>query len=99
MFTNKCEYVSNAFCRSIKERDAIFRKTILVKLSSSAEEMFKVTRLTGEIVKKVNCPGCDDHVEVSLSDGTGRSCVMIQKYMDNFAERVKKMEIYSDDVW
>lgn len=61
--------------------------------------MFQVKRLTNEIVRKIDCPGCYDHVEVSLSDGSGRSCVMIQKFMDNFAERVKKMEIYDDDVW
>jgi sulfotransferase len=61
--------------------------------------MFNVELLTNEVVKKIDCPGCFDHAEVSLSDGSGRSCVMIQKYMDKFAERVKKMEIYEDDVW
>jgi sulfotransferase len=61
--------------------------------------MFTIKPLSKEIAAKVDCPGCFDHAEVSLSDGSGRSCVMIQKYMDKFAERVKKMEIYEDDVW
>lgn len=61
--------------------------------------MFNVELLENEIINKVNCPGCFDHVEVSLSDGSNRSCVMIKKYMDLFAERVKKMKIYEDDVW
>lgn len=61
--------------------------------------MFKVEPLTNEIVTKVDCAGCHDHVEMSLSDGSGRPCVMIQKFMDQCAERIKKMEIYEDDVW
>lgn len=61
--------------------------------------MFSIKPLTNEIVTKVDCAGCYDHAEVTLADGSARSCVMIQKYMDQFAERVKKMEIYEDDLW
>lgn len=61
--------------------------------------MFKLSSLKNEIVTKIDCPGCHDHVEVSMSDGSSRSCVMIQKYMDQFAKRVKEMEVYDDDVW
>lgn len=61
--------------------------------------MFNVKLLKNEVISKVDCPGCYDHVEVSMSDGTSRSCVMIKKYMDLFAERVKKLKIYEDDVW
>jgi sulfotransferase len=61
--------------------------------------MFRVKPLNNEIVQRVDCEGCFDHVEVSLTNGFGRPTVMIQKYMDNFAERVKLMEIYDDDVW
>lgn len=63
-------------------------------------KMFNVKPLTNEVVKKIDCPGCFDHAEVTLSDGsTSRSCVMIQKYMELFAERVKNMEVYEDDMW
>lgn len=61
--------------------------------------MFNIEPLKNEFVTKVDCAGCHDHVEVSISDGSSRSCVMIQKYMDQFAERVKKMKVYDDDVW
>lgn len=62
--------------------------------------MFNIKPLKNDIVSKIDCSGCYDHVEVSLSDGSGeRSCVMIQKYMDLFAERVKRMQVYEDDVW
>ena len=61
--------------------------------------MFNVKPLKSEIIMKIECPGTFDHVEVSLKDGSGRPCVMIQKYMDLFAERVKRMEVYEDDVW
>lgn len=61
--------------------------------------MFNIKRLTNEIVQKIDCPGCHNHVEVTPKDGSGRPCVMIQKYMDQMADRVKAMEIYDDDVW
>ena len=62
--------------------------------------MFTVKPLPKEIAAKVDCPGCFDHAEVSLKDSPdGRSCVMIQKYMNKFAEKVKRMEIYDDDIW
>jgi sulfotransferase len=61
--------------------------------------MFNIKPLTNEIVSKIDTAGCHDHVEVSLSDGSSRSCVMIQKFIDQFAERIKKMEVYDDDVW
>lgn len=61
--------------------------------------MFNIKPLTNNIVRKIDCAGCHDHVEVSLADGSSRSCVMIQKFMDQFAERIKKMEVYEDDVW
>jgi ssDNA-binding Zn-finger/Zn-ribbon topoisomerase 1 len=62
--------------------------------------MFTIKPLSKDMSAKVDCPGCYDHAEVSLKDSNdGRSCVMIQKYMDIFAERVKKMEVYEDDVW
>lgn len=61
--------------------------------------MFNIKPLTSEIVRKIDCSGCHDHVEVSLSDGSSRSCIIIRKYMEEFAEKVKKMEIYEDDIW
>lgn len=61
--------------------------------------MFSIKPINSEIIRKIECPGTHGHVEVSLADGSSRSCVMIQKYMDQFAERVKAMEVYDDDVW
>ncbi|KAG5678600.1 hypothetical protein PVAND_008261 [Polypedilum vanderplanki] len=62
--------------------------------------MFESELLTNEVVKKIDCPGCFDHSIVSLkNDKSGRSCVMINKYMDLFAERVKNMKVFDDDVW
>jgi hypothetical protein len=62
--------------------------------------MFVSKLLKNDVVKKIDCPGCFDHCEVSLeSDVSGRSCVMINKYMELFAERVKNMKVYEDDVW
>lgn len=61
--------------------------------------MFNRKLLKNEIVRKIDCPGTHDHEEVSLADGTGRPCVMIKKYMDMFAERIKEMEVYNDDIW
>lgn len=61
--------------------------------------MFTIKPLENEIVKKIECGGMHDYVEVSMSDGSSRCSVINQKYMDQFAERVKNMEIYEDDVW
>lgn len=62
--------------------------------------MFSTKLLRNEIIRKIDCPGCYDHMEVSLSDKSSkRSCVMIKKYMDLFAARIKSMKVYEDDVW
>jgi hypothetical protein len=61
--------------------------------------MFSAELLKNDIVDKIDCPGCFDHMEVALTSDKSRSCVMIKKYMDLFAERVKKMKVYEDDVW
>lgn len=61
--------------------------------------MFNIKPLNNEIIRKVNCSGCHDYVEVSLTDGSSRSCVILRKYMDELAERIKEMEIFEDDVW
>lgn len=62
--------------------------------------MFKRELLKNEIVRKIDCPGTHDHEEVSLTDGSSkRSCIMIKKYMDLYAERIKLMEVYEDDIW
>lgn len=63
-------------------------------------DMFSTSLLKNEIVQKIDCPGCYDHAEVKLSNNSSdRSCVMIMKYMDLFAERIKNMKVYEDDVW
>lgn len=62
--------------------------------------MFSCKLLKNDVVKKIDCPGCHDHMDVKLVDeNSKRSCVMIKKYMDLYAERVKQMEIFEDDVW
>lgn len=61
--------------------------------------MFNTIRLKNDIVDKIECPGTHGHVEVKLASGESRSCVMIEKYMEQFAERVKTMKVYEDDVW
>ena len=62
--------------------------------------MFDCKLLKNDVVQKIDCPGCYDHMEVKLADKSSeRSCVMIKKYMDLYAERVKKMEIFEDDIW
>lgn len=62
--------------------------------------MFNRELLQNEIVRKIDCPGCHDHEKISLTDGSSaRSCVMIKKYMDLFAKRIREMKIYEDDVW
>jgi ssDNA-binding Zn-finger/Zn-ribbon topoisomerase 1 len=62
--------------------------------------MFSSNLLTNEIIRKIDCPGCYDHAEVKLNNNSSdRSCVMIKKYMDLFAERIKNMKVHEDDVW
>lgn len=61
--------------------------------------MFNCELLKNEIVSKIDCAGCHDHMKVSLAGDSKRSCVMIKKYMDLFAERIKTMKIYKDDVF
>lgn len=62
--------------------------------------MFSCELLKNEIVNKIDCSGCHDHMSVKIvDDTTQRSCVMIKKYMDLYANRVKNMEVFEDDVW
>lgn len=59
--------------------------------------MFKYKPLDSEVVRKIDCPGCEKHVEVTCI-ATQQSCVMIEKYIQ-FAERIKNLTVYEDDVW
>jgi hypothetical protein len=69
-------------------------------LALARSNMFNRELLQNEIVRKIDCPGTHDHEEVSLADGSSkRSCVMIKKYMDLYADRIKEMKVYEDDVW
>lgn len=62
--------------------------------------MFHSKLLKNDVVQKIDCPGCFDHMKVRLVDESSkRSCVMIKKYMDLYAERVKQLEIFEDDCW
>ncbi|CAO1367489.1 unnamed protein product [Diamesa serratosioi] len=61
--------------------------------------MFNTKRLKNNIIDKIVCPGTIGYVEVQLTSGESRSCVIIEKYMEQFAERVKDMKVYEDDVW
>ena len=61
--------------------------------------MFNVICLKNDIIDKIDCPGTHGYVEVKLIDDGSRSCVLIEKYMKQCAERVKAMKVYEDDVW
>ncbi|CAO1346303.1 unnamed protein product [Diamesa hyperborea] len=61
--------------------------------------MFNTIRLKNEIIDKIECPGTHGYVEVKLADDGSQSCVLIEKYMEQCAERVKAMTIFEDDVW
>ena len=62
--------------------------------------MFNTIRLKNVIIDKIECSGTHGYVEIKLASGVGgRSCVLIEKYMEQFAERVKDMKVYEDDVW
>ena len=62
--------------------------------------MFNRKILRNEIVEKIDCSGCFDHEEVSVAgDASGRSCVMIGKFMDLYAKRVKDLKVYEDDIF
>lgn len=50
-------------------------------------------------MNKIDCAGCHDHMRVSFVENSDRSCVMIKKYMDLYAERVKNMKIFEDDIF
>lgn len=61
--------------------------------------MFHSIRLKNDIIDKIECPGTHGYVEVQLVNGGSRSCVLIEKYMEQCAERIKTMKVYEDDVW
>ncbi|XP_058833563.1 luciferin sulfotransferase-like [Topomyia yanbarensis] len=72
--------------------------------------MFNFEKISNEILARVECPGTEKHYKVSLrdglpnsapsnlKDGTSRYSVMIETFLP-IAERIKKLEVFKDDVW
>ena len=75
-------------------------------MSTHSKEMFTITPINSELVKKLDCHGTSDYVEVTLNDKSGypiengdiRPTIMTEKYR-SFAEKVKNFKVYEDDIW
>ena len=59
--------------------------------------MLKVKQLSEKVSKNLETPITFNYVEIS--DGQSNKCVMIQRYFYQFAEKMRKFEVFEDDVW
>lgn len=61
--------------------------------------MLNFQEIQSEINQKVNSPGCNNYVEVTSDRHPEKSCVLIKKYQEICADRIKNFQVFSDDVW
>ncbi|XP_058457124.1 luciferin sulfotransferase-like [Malaya genurostris] len=72
--------------------------------------MFQFEKISNELLRRIECPGTEKHYKVTLCNGlpkftpevlkdnSSRFSVMIETFLP-IAERIKKMEVFKDDVW
>jgi hypothetical protein len=65
----------------------------------SSADMFNITKLNDEVINKVVTDLTFDYVDISDPKDPKNHCVLIQKYLDSCAEKIKKFEVFEDDVW
>lgn len=61
--------------------------------------MLNFCEIKTEVNRKLNSPGCHDYVEVTSDKHPGKTCVLIKRYQELCAERIKDMTVYADDIW
>ena len=70
--------------------------------------MFKINIVKNKYVDKVTSISCPEFFEISQTepnksplglDWKSKPCVLIKKYYDEYAERIKNFEVREDDVW
>jgi hypothetical protein len=49
--------------------------------------------------EKLNSKGCRDYIKVTSDEHPDKFCVLIKKYQEFCAERVKNFKVYKDDLW
>jgi sulfotransferase len=49
--------------------------------------------------EEMNSEGCRDYVKVTSDDHPEKFCVLLKKYQETCAKRVKNFKVYDDDVW
>ncbi|XP_055530637.1 luciferin sulfotransferase-like [Wyeomyia smithii] len=69
--------------------------------------MFEIEKINTAVLNRVECPGTEKHYKITLPDGLLPDClkdgkarysVMIETFLP-IAERIKKFQVYEDDVW
>jgi hypothetical protein len=61
--------------------------------------MFDYRKLSDKVIDKVVTPATHSYVEISDKNNPNDHCVIMQKYIDLCAEKIKNFEVYEDDVW
>lgn len=61
--------------------------------------MLRFESLEMEINKKLNSAGCKDYVKITSEKHPDKFCVLIQKYQEKCADKVKNFKVFSDDIW
>lgn len=61
--------------------------------------MFNIEKPFDEIIKIVETKVIVDLVKISSKEDPSQFCIMPRKFVNQDLERIKKMEIYEDDIW
>lgn len=57
---------------------------------------FCIEKLDNEIVRNVECSGTHGYVKISSGN---QFCVITEKFVNEYMNRIKEMDVYEDDVW
>ena len=70
--------------------------------------MFKINIVKNKYTERVTSVSCPEFFEISQTapnksplgpNWKSKPCVLIKKYYDEYAERIKNFEVREDDVW
>lgn len=61
--------------------------------------MFNIEKPSDEIIKIVETKVIVDLVKISSKEDQSQFCIMPRKFVNQDLERIKKLEIFEDDIW
>lgn len=61
--------------------------------------MYIIEKLEDELIKKTDTEFITDIVKISSKDNSNKFCMLPRKFVEQDLDRIKKFEVFNDDVW